>query len=146
MEAKIKKFTKEFFKILEIDEPIEIEVEEEEVRINVASENPGILIGYHGETLESLQLMLSLYLSKKLGEFKRVSLEIGDYKKNREEWLRRLAADSKEKALNESREIRLEDLKAWERRIVHMELADDKEVISESTGEGRERALVIKPK
>lgn len=146
MEAKIKKFTKELFKIIEIDDPFEVESNEEEIRINLSSDDPGILIGYHGETLESLQLMLSLYLSKKLGEFKRVSLEVGDYKKNREEWLKKIALDAKEKALLEGREIRLEDLKAWERRIVHMELADDKEVVSESTGEGRERALVVKPK
>ncbi|OGH10777.1 MAG: hypothetical protein A3B38_03690 [Candidatus Levybacteria bacterium RIFCSPLOWO2_01_FULL_36_13] len=146
MEAKIKKTTKEFFKILEIEDPFEVEENEEEIKINVSSENPGILIGYHGETLESLQLILALYLSKKLGEFKRVSLEVGDYKKNREEWLKKLAADAKERALSDGREVTLEDLKAWERRIVHMELADDKEVISESMGEGRERALVIRPR
>lgn len=146
MEAKIKKFTKEFLKILEINDPFEVENNEEEIKINLSSEDPGILIGYHGETLESLQLMLSLYLSKKLGGFKRVSLEVGDYKKNREEWLKKLALDTKEKVLLEGREIRLEELKAWERRIVHMELADDKEVVSESTGEGRERALVVRPR
>ncbi|OGH02896.1 MAG: hypothetical protein A2798_00510 [Candidatus Levybacteria bacterium RIFCSPHIGHO2_01_FULL_37_17] len=146
MEAKLKKFIKEFFNILEIDESFNLEVTEEEIKVSISSENPGILIGYHGETLESLQLILSLFLSKKLGEFKRVSLEVGDYKKNREEWLRKLAFDAKEKALSEGREIRLDDLKAWERRIVHMELADDKEVLSESMGEGRERALVIRPR
>lgn len=146
MEAKLKKFIKEFFNILEIDESFNLEVTQEEIKVSISSENPGILIGYHGETLESLQLILSLFLSKKLGEFKRVSLEVGDYKKNREEWLRKLAFDAKEKALSEGREIRLDDLKAWERRIVHMELADDKEVLSESMGEGRERALVIRPR
>lgn len=146
METKIKKQIKDFFELLEIEEDFTAEVTDEDVRVSVSSENPGILIGYHGETLESLQLVLSLYIAKKLGEFKRVTLEIGDYRKNREEWLRRLALDAKDKALSEGREVRISDLKAWERRVVHMELADDKEVISESEGEGRERSLVIRPK
>lgn len=146
METKIKKQIKDFFELLEIEEDFTVEVTDEDVRVSVSSENPGILIGYHGETLESLQLVLSLYIAKKLGEFKRVTLEIGDYRKNREEWLRRLALDAKDKALSEGREVRISDLKAWERRVVHMELADDKEVISESEGEGRERSLVVRPK
>lgn len=146
MEAKIKKYTKEFFKVVEIEDPFEVVEIEDGIGINITSEDPGIIIGYHGETLESLQLLLSLYMSKKLGEFKRVTLEVGDYRKNREDWLKKLAIDSKEKALSEGREVKLEELKAWERRIVHMMLADDKEVVSESMGEGRERALVIKPK
>lgn len=75
-----------------------------------------------------------------------MSIDVGDYKKNREEWLRNLANDAKEKALSQQREVFLEDLKGWERRVVHLILADDKEVVSESSGEGRERVLVIKPK
>ncbi len=146
MEAKLKKYTTEFFKLLEIDDSFEVEDSEEEIRINIESENPGLLIGYHGETLESLQLILALFLSKKFGVFKRVSLEVGDYKKNREDWLRSLALNTKDKVINEGIEVKLEDLKAWERRIVHMMLADDKEVVSESVGEGRERALVVRPK
>jgi spoIIIJ-associated protein len=146
METKIKKQIKDFFKLLEIEEDFTIDVTEDEIKVSVSSEDPGILIGYHGETLESLQLILSLYVAKKLGEFKRVTLEIGDYRKNREEWLKRLAFDAKEKALSEGRELKISDLKAWERRVVHMELADDKEVISESEGEGRERSLVVRPK
>jgi spoIIIJ-associated protein len=146
METKIKKQIKDFFKLLEIEEDFTIDVTEDEIKVSVSSEDPGILIGYHGETLESLQLILSLYVAKKLGEFKRVTLEIGDYRKNREEWLKRLAFDAKEKALSEGREVKISDLKAWERRVVHMELADDKEVISESEGEGRERSLVVRPK
>lgn len=105
-----------------------------------------MVIGYHGETLESLQLIIALILAKERGEFKRVSLEIGDYKKNRSEWLERLALDAKERALAENREVYLSDLKSWERRVIHLLLQDDKEVISESSGEGRDRVLVIKPK
>lgn len=146
MEEKIKKEVIEFFKLLEIDEPVDVTVSDEAVNVNISSDNPGLLIGYHGETLESLQLILSLFLSKKIGEFKRVYVEVGDYKRNREDWLKKLALETKERALNEGREIQLSDLKAWERRIVHMELADDKDVVSESSGEGRDRVLIIRPR
>lgn len=146
MEKKLKKYTSDFFEVLEIKEPFSLEDTEDEIKITLEPEDPGIIIGYHGETLEALQLVLSLFLAKKLGAFKRVTLEVGDYRKNREEWLKNLAQSAKEQALSEKREVALEELKAWERRIVHMMLADDKEVISESIGEGRERVLVVKPK
>jgi len=91
-------------------------------------------------------LVLSLLVAKQQGKFKRISLEVGDYKKNRSEWLERLALDAKERALSQNKEVFLSDLKSWERRVIHLLLQDDKEVISESTGEGKDRVLVIKPK
>lgn len=142
----IEKDIKDFFKKLGIDSKFEFSEDDEQISLIIETEDPGIIIGYHGETLEALQLILALVLAKKTGEFKRVSIDVGDYKKNREEWLKNLAIDAKEKALSQQREVFLEDLKGWERRVVHLILADDKEVVSESSGEGRERVLVIKPK
>lgn len=137
---------KSFFKLLGLDTGFEFSEDEEAISLSLKTEDTGMVIGYHGETLESLQLVLSLILAKERGEFKRVSLEVGDYKKNRSEWLERLALDAKEKALAENKEVYLSDLKSWERRIVHLLLQNDKEVISESSGEGKDRVLVIKPK
>ena len=76
-----------------------ISEDEETIAVTLETEDTGIVIGYHGETLEALQLVLSLLLAKQRGEFKRVSLEVGDYKKNRSEWLERLAQDAKERAI-----------------------------------------------
>jgi spoIIIJ-associated protein len=149
MAVKIKKIEptiKKFFVSLGIDASFSITEDEEAISVTLETEDTGIIIGYHGETLEALQLVLSLLLAKKRGEFKRVSLEVGDYKKNRSEWLERLAQDAKERAITENKEIYLSDLKSWERRVVHLLLQDDKEVVSESTGEGKDRVLVIKPK
>lgn len=146
MDKKIKIYIEEFFQTLGINTKIDLSETEEEVSMVLETEDSGMIIGYHGETLEALQLVLSLALAKKTGAFKRVSIEVGDYKKNREEWLRNLANDSKEKAISQQREIVLSDLKAWERRVIHLMLADDNEVVSESSGEGRERVLVIRPK
>ena len=140
------KIIKDFFVSLGIDTKMEILETEEAIEITLETEDTGIIIGYHGETLEALQLVLSLLLAKQNGEFKRVSIEVGDYKKNRIEWLERLALDTKERALSEGKEVYLSELKSWERRVIHLLLQDDKEVTSESSGEGKDRVLVIKPK
>ena len=142
----IKTSIEEFFATVGVDGKIEIKEEEEIIEIDLATEDSGIVIGHHGDTLEALQLILALVLQKKTGIFKRVSLEVGDYKKNRSEWLTNLANETKERVLAENREVHLYDLKSWERRVIHLILQDDKEVVSESTGEGKDRILVVKPK
>lgn len=137
---------KNLFDHLGIKDSFEIDETEESVNVVINSDDPGLIIGHHGDTLDSIQLVLSLMVTKKIGEFKRVSVEVGDYKKNRSDYLKTLATDSKERVLLERKEIYLPDLKPWERREVHMHLADDPQVISESVGEGKERTLVIKPR
>jgi spoIIIJ-associated protein len=143
---KVEATIKKFFASLGINADFSISEDEEAIAVTLETEDTGIVIGYHGETLEALQLVLSLLIAKKRGEFKRVSLEVGDYKKNRSEWLERLALDAKERAIAENKEVYLSELKSWERRVIHLLLQDDKEVVSESTGEGKDRVLVIKPK
>src|SRR3989344_4258649 len=133
-ENKIEKTVKELFDLLSINDPFEISEEEDSINITLDTQESGIIIGRHGDTLESLQLILSLCLAKEKGVFKRVSLEVGDYKKNREDYLKSLAIQTKDKVLSEGREISLPNLKPWERRVVHMEFQDDDEVVSESLG------------
>lgn len=141
----VEEITKELLSMLDVTAEVHIgEDTEEIVEIVLETEDGGMLIGYHGETLDAFQTMLPLLFAKKLGRFIRVSVEVGDYRKNRTEYLINLAHNTKEKVLAESREFVLSDLKPWERRIVHTELADDTEVLSESMGEGKERVLVIK--
>lgn len=142
----IEDLVSELFDKLGIKEEFEVKDQEDLVEIKVSSDEPGLIIGHHGDTLDSLQLVISLMLAKKLGAYKRVTLEVGDYKKNRSDYLKNLAEQTKERVLSEQREIFLPNLKPWERREVHLFLQDDNEVVSESVGEGRERTLVVKPK
>ncbi len=124
------------------------EVVERDGLLDVAldTEDTGMVIGYHGEVLEALQLIISLMVTKQVGHYVRVSLEVGDYKKHRTEYLEQLARQVKERALEENHEQVLSDLKSWERRIVHLALQNDDEVTSESMGEGKERVLIVRPK
>ena len=136
----------ELLELLGIDGTFEIKDNEEGIDIVLDTKDSGLVIGYHGDTLESLQLVISLCIAKRLDKFVRVSIEVGDYKKNRTEWLKNLAIATKERVVSEKKEIALPELKSWERRIVHLLLQDDKEVVSQSQGEGRDRTLVVSPK
>ncbi|MBA3724367.1 MAG: KH domain-containing protein [Candidatus Levybacteria bacterium] len=134
------------FVLLEIEGTFTLEEHEDILDLMMETKDSGMVIGYHGEVLESLQLILSLTIAKKLGRFVRVSIEVDDYKKNRTEYLHNLAIQIKDKALAENKEQVLSSLKSWERRIVHLFLQSDEQVTSESQGEGKERVLVIKPR
>ncbi len=136
----------EFVKEVGIVADVEINATDEALDVNFSTEESGIIIGYHGETLESLQLLLSLAVSKKIGRFIRVSIDVGDYRKQRTEYLTSLVSQLKESVLQERRERVVTSLKSWERRVVHMLLKDDTEVVTESEGSGRDRVLVIKPR
>ena len=142
----IQETVEEFLKLLEVDASMQLERNDDVMSITLDTAESGMVIGYHGENLEALQLILSLVLSRKLGKFSRVSLEVGDYKKHRTEWLEQLTNQTKERVLTEKKEISLPMLKSWERRIVHLYLQEDKEVVTESVGAGKERTLVIKPR
>jgi len=136
----------ELFEKVGISGGISLTTGDEGLDVVLETEDSGIVIGYHGEILESLQLLTSLLVAKKLGRFVRISLEVGDYKKNRVEYLERLASQTKERVLSENRSHTLSSLKSWERRVVHLLFQDDKEVTSESTGEGKDRVLVVSPR
>lgn len=140
----IKETTEELLKLLEIEGDASVSKTDKSIEIVLDTPDSGMVIGYHGETLDALQLVLALCISKKTGEFQRVMLEVGDYKKNRAEYLKNLVAQTKDRVLSEDQEISLPDLKAWERRTIHMLLQDDTEVMSESVGEGKERTLIVK--
>lgn len=150
MDKKEKKIIKdtvsELLELLAIDGTFETKDSEDGIDIILDTKDSGLVIGFHGDTLESLQLVISLCIAKRLDKFVRVSIEVGDYKRNRTEWLKNLAITTKERVVSENKEIALPELKSWERRIVHLLLQDDKEVVSQSQGEGRDRILVVSPR
>jgi len=146
----IKDITEKLLKLVDVDGDFEIvetkDPDDGSIDIVLNTKDTGVVIGYHGDTLEGLQLVLSLCVARKLGRFVRISIDVGDYKKNRTDWLKTLALETKERVLLDGKEMVIPELKSWERRIVHLLLEKDEEVISESQGEGRDRVLVVKPK
>ena len=142
----IKETVEKLLQMLEIEGTFSIETKDDVASVVLETKDSGMVIGYHGDMLESLQLVFSFCVSKKIERFVRVSIEVGEYKKNRTDWLQTLTAQTKEQVLVEQKEISLPNLKSWERRIVHLLLEKDEEVVSESVGQGKDRTLVIKPR
>mgnify|MGYP001589884943 CR=1 FL=1 len=116
------------------------------VVIQLETSDPGILIGHHGETLAALQLVLSQIIKNRTGEWQRLLVNVGDWRERREETLKNLAQSVAERVKQTGEAQPIYDLTAAERRLIHLELADDPEVETESEGEGRERHLLVKPK
>jgi spoIIIJ-associated protein len=142
----VHKLIETLFADLEIDGTFSVSEGESGIDILLETKDTGIVIGYHGEILESLQLISSLLVSRKIGRFVRVSIEVGEYKKNRSAYLERLAEQVRDRVLTEEKEQEIPNLKSWERRIVHMYLQEDERVESESVGVGKDRVLVVRPR
>lgn len=115
-------------------------------RVNIDTEETGLLIGHHGKTLESLQLILGIIVSKKLGRWVKAYVNVGDYREKREEALMHIAQRAAERALVLGRSVELTRLSPAERRIIHLTLSGDERIETESVGEGDDRVLLIKPK
>ncbi|MBI1871876.1 KH domain-containing protein [Candidatus Collierbacteria bacterium] len=116
------------------------------VSITLPEEETGIYIGHHGEGLTSLQLIISLVISQRTGEWHRISLNINDYQERREDSLKHLAETAVEKAIALQQEVVLGNLSSYERRIIHLHLENHPEVTTESRGDEPLRQLMIIPK
>jgi spoIIIJ-associated protein len=106
----------------------------------------GILIGYHGETIAALQLILNLLLYRQTGVWTKLVVNIGDYRQKRADYLTALAEDTAAKVIESGEPLALYNLKPFERRLIHLALADNKAVVTESQGEGRNRFLIVAPR
>jgi spoIIIJ-associated protein len=113
------------------------------LNIHGINENLGLLIGRRGETLASLQLLVSLIVSHRTKHRMRIVVDAENYRERREENLRSLALRVAQQVRNYRRSIALEAMPPHERRIVHIALSDSKDISTESIGEGDERRVVI---
>lgn len=142
----VQELISELLKLLMVEGKVAVEKEEETVQVNIETPQSGALIGYHGEGLISLQLILNILAHKKTGVWQRVVVNIGDYRQKREEYLKNLANTTATRVKSTRQPLILSDLSSFERRIIHVILAEDSEVESASEGEGKFRRLVIKLK
>jgi spoIIIJ-associated protein len=123
---------------------ISIKEEDNAVRISMAGPDMGILIGYRGETLDSLQYLVSLVVNKGgENEYKRVILDTENYRMKREETLKRLAKRIADKVRATNRQVKLEPMNPYERRIIHSALQNDLNVETFSEGDEPYRRVVV---
>ncbi len=113
------------------------------VAVDINGDDLGLLIGRRGQTLATFQYMVSLMVSRRLKSGVRVSIDIAGYRQRREEELHNLALRLAELVKSTRRAITLDPMSPSERRIVHMALRDDTEVITQSIGEEENRKVII---
>ncbi len=104
-----------------------------------------LLIGQHGINLLALQHITRLLVRKRIDEKVKFSLDVNDYRQQKNNSLSKLARDAAEQVLREKKAVALRPMTPYERRLVHLELAENKNIATESIGEGDERRVIIKP-
>lgn len=114
-----------------------------ELILDVSGGDLAVLIGRHGRTLEALQMVVSSYMSNKLKFHFPIVVDIEGYKGRRREKLQSLARSSAARAKKQKGSVSMAPMNAYERRIVHMTLADDEEVTTHSVGEDPDRRVVV---
>ena len=146
MEKTIQEITEELFEKIGIIATVSVEKEEDLYKVAISTEENALLIGKHGNTLSSLEYVLTQLVSTKEGSFTRIIVEVGGYREEREEYLENLAEKIKQEVLETGAQKSLRGLKPWERRVVHMYLSTDPSLVTESVGEGRDRELLVSKK
>ncbi|WP_027633284.1 RNA-binding cell elongation regulator Jag/EloR [Clostridium hydrogeniformans] len=126
---------------------IQIKEEKDTIKISLEGPNMGVVIGYRGETLDSLQYLVSLVINKGNDEqYKRVVLDSENYRAKREETLKRLASKTAYKVNKNGRCFRLEAMNPYERRIIHAALQNHPDVYTYSEGDEPFRRVVVEVK
>lgn len=125
----------------------EVEKVENTFLVDISSEDSSLLIGKYGSNLESLQFVLAVRLKTLSGDDDfEVFVDIDGWRRQKEEKLKKMALAIADDVAASGKEEPLYDLKASERRVIHMALTDHPKVTTESVGEGEERHLVVRPK
>lgn len=126
-----------------INATVELEPRENDVYANIVGENLGVLIGYHGEAMEAIQHLLNTHLYNKLKGAKRVFIDVSGYRAKRTNDLKELAHKIAGRVLENKRSYKLDPMNSFERRIIHEELSQTKNILTHSEGEEPNRYLVI---
>ena len=122
---------------------ITIDNEEDTVNINLSGEDMGVLIGKRGQTLDSLQYLVSLVANKESEKYFRVKLDTENYRERRKETLESLAKNIAYRVKRTRKPVSLEPMNPYERRIIHSTLQNDKYVSTKSEGEEPFRHVVV---
>ncbi|RDV84575.1 RNA-binding cell elongation regulator Jag/EloR [Ammonifex thiophilus] len=143
---KAKALLEEILRVMSLEGKVHLKEDGESVSLEVEGENLGVLIGRRGETLNALQYLLGLAACRNSSVKKRILLDVGGYRKKREETLRALALRLAEKAKKRGRNIVLEPMSPQERRVIHMALKGRDDIYTFSEGEEPFRKIVIAPR
>jgi len=144
--SKAENYIKSVLRLMGVEATVLTVEEEDGVRFSLdCGTNDGYVIGRRGETLDSLQYLVRLVVSRGREDYRRVSVNVGDYREQREQTLRDLAISSSGKAKKYGRNISLPPMSPYDRRIVHTVVQETEGVSSFSVGEGGDRRVIVAP-
>ena len=138
-------FLKDVFKAMDmvVDIKVTENKEENSLDIELAGEEMGVLIGKRGQTLDSLQYLVSLVVNKYSDEYIRVKIDTENYRERRKETLENLARNIAYKVKRTRKTVSLEPMNPYERRVIHSALQNDRYVTTHSEGEEPYRRVVV---
>lgn len=144
---KARDFLESLFKSMEmkIDFDGRYSAEANELTVNLSGEDMGVLIGKRGQTLDALQYLTGQVVNKHRSSYIRVKLDTENYRERRRETLETFAVNMAHKVKRNKRPVVLEPMNAYERRIIHSVLQNEKDIITRSEGEEPYRHVVICP-
>jgi len=137
------KFLSDVFEKMGVSAKIDASEENDLIALNISGTNSGIIIGKRGETLDALQYLTSLVVNKCRKDYKKVTIDVEKYREKREESLGRLADRMAKRVIKYNRDVALEPMNPYERRIIHSSLQNNRFVETYSVGEGLNRKVVI---
>ena len=142
---KAKDFLRDVFDAMDLTVVIDVKYDEEnrDIDIDLSGDEMGVLIGKRGQTLDSLQYLVSLVVNKDVEEYIRVKVDTENYRKRRKETLENLAKNIAYKVTTTTRPVSLEPMNPYERRIIHSALQGDKYVTTHSEGDEPYRRVVV---
>ena len=145
MEDNVRDFLNDIFGAMKMKVKIDINIDNEEdtININLSGEDMGVLIGKRGQTLDSLQYLVSLVANKESEKYFRVKLDTENYRERRKETLESLAKNIAYRVKRTRKSVSLEPMNPYERRIIHSTLQNDKYVSTKSEGEEPFRHVVV---
>lgn len=136
-------FLTQLFDTMEIDCEIEVQEDDDFLKINLIGDKMGILIGRRGQTLDAIQYLTSLAVNKEGDDYQRIIIDTENYRNKRQKTLEDLADKMANKALRYGRRVSLEPMNPAERRIIHARLQNNKNVTTYSEGQDPYRYIVI---
>lgn len=148
LEDNVKAFLNDVLSAMNLEVVVNIDFDEEERNMNIdlVGDDMGMLIGKRGQTLDSLQYLVSLVANKETDDYIRVKVDTENYRERRKATLENLAKNMAHKVKRIRRSVSLEPMNPYERRIIHSALQDDKYVTTHSEGDEPYRRVVITPK
>lgn len=145
MEDCVRDFLTQVFDAMDltVDISVEVEVDNHTVNVELKGDEMGVLIGKRGQTLDSLQYLVSLVVNKDTEDYIRVKVDTEDYRRRRKETLENLAKNIAYKVKRTKRPVSLEPMNPYERRVIHSALQNDKYVTTHSEGDEPFRRVVV---